>query len=133
MDVPAITDSLERVAALGDPAPEVYALLFRTCPDMEALFVRDTNGAVRANMLAEATMAILDYLEGNSYGANLFRIEHVNHENLGVPRDVFALFFRSMRDAYAHILGPDWTPAHAGAWAMLLDRIDHELQAGVDG
>lgn len=127
MDARAIIDSLERVAAKGDPAPDVYARLFAAHPEMEKLFVRDTEGVVRGNMLAEALNAILDFVEGDYYGGNLMRAEIVNHENLGVPRAVFPAFFAAMRDAFAASLGDGWTPEIDAAWRELLTRIDAAL------
>lgn len=128
MDADAITRSLELVAARGDPAVAVYARLFAAHPEMELLFVRDTNGLVRGNMLAEAIGAILDFIDADRYGGNLMRIEIVNHENLGVPKDVFPAFFAAMREAFAEGLGSDWTPAFDAAWRELLARIDAVLR-----
>lgn len=127
MNAAAITRSLELVGERGDPAPAVYALLFARHPEMEALFVRDTNGLVRGSMLAEAIGAILDFIERDAYGGNLMRIEVVNHENLGVPRDVFPAFFTAMRDSFAATLGPAWTGDIDRAWGDLLTRIEGEL------
>jgi hemoglobin-like flavoprotein len=130
MDATAITLSLERVAERGDPAPLVYARVFAAHPEMEKLFVRDVDGGVRGNMLAEALSAILDFIEADAYGGNLFRIEIVNHENLGVPRDVFPAFFMAMRDAFAEILGTEWTDEFDAAWRDLLAKIDRALAGG---
>jgi hemoglobin-like flavoprotein len=129
MDAALITRSLELVAERGDPAPLVYARLFAAYPDMERLFVRDTNGLVRGNMLAEAINGILDFIDRDSYGGNLMRIEIVNHENLGVPRDVFPTFFTAMRDTFAEMLGSDWDGETDAAWRALLARIDAALAA----
>lgn len=127
MDKAAIERSLELVAERGDPTPLVYRRLFAAHPEMEALFVRDVDGGVRGNMLAEAISAILDFIGTNTYGANLMRIEVVNHENLGVPPEVFPAFFASMRDAFADTLGPEWTKETDAAWRGLLVQIDREL------
>jgi hemoglobin-like flavoprotein len=127
MDSEAITRSLELVAEHGDPTAPVYARVFAAHPAMEALFVRDTDGGVRGNMLAEAISAILDFIARDTYGGNLMRIEIVNHENLGVPKEVFGTFFTAMRDAFAAVLDEAWEPAFDAAWAALLARIDEVL------
>jgi hemoglobin-like flavoprotein len=127
MDAALITRSLELVAERGDPTAAVYRVLFQAHPEMERLFVRDTTGAVRGNMLAEAISAILDFVERDLYGGNLFRIEIVNHENLGVPPEVFAAFFAAMRDAFREIAGEAWTGEIDDAWRVLLARIDARL------
>ncbi len=108
----------------------VYARVFAAYPDMERLFVRDTNGLVRGNMLAEAINAVLDFIDRDTYGGNLMRIEIVNHENLGVPREVFPVFFTAMRDTFADMLGADWDGEIDAAWRALLAQIDAALNGG---
>jgi hemoglobin-like flavoprotein len=127
MNAAAITQSLELVAERGDPAPMVYERLFAAHPEMEKLFIRDVTGAVRGNMLAEAISAILDFIDRDTYGGNLMRIEIVNHENLGVPPEVFPVFFTAMRDTFAEMLGAAWTHDIDAAWWELLVRIDAAL------
>lgn len=127
MDTSLITRSLELVAERGDPAPHVYARVFAAHPEMEKLFVRDTTGNIRGNMLTEAVTAMLDLVERDSYGANMMRAEIVNHENLGVPPDVFAGFYRIVRDTIAALLGGAWTNEMNAAWDELLVRIDCAL------
>ena len=119
--------SLELVGERGDPAPLVYARLFASNPEMEALFVRDKNGSIRGNMLAEAITALIDFTGANHYGANLFRAEIVNHEHLGVPPANFVAFFSVMRDVFAEMLGEEWTPEIDGAWREMLARVGGEL------
>lgn len=127
MDTSLITRSLELVAERGDPAANVYARVFAAHPEMEKLFVRDTTGSIRGNMLAEAVTAMLDFIERDSYGSNLMRAEIVNHENLGVPREVFAGFYTTLRDTFAELLGAAWTNDIDAAWKELLVRIDGAL------
>ena len=107
-----------------DPTPLVYRRLFAKSPEMEALFVRDTNGSIRGNMLYEVIEAILDYVGRGGYGANLIRSEIVNHENLGVPPEVFATFFVTVRDTFKDLLGADWSGETDGAWNALLADLD---------
>jgi hemoglobin-like flavoprotein len=127
MDAETISRSLELVAERGDPAPAVYARLFAREPEMEALFVRDTDGSIRGNMLAEAITALIDFTGANHYGANLFRAELVNHGHLGVPAANFVAFFAVMRDTFAEILGEGWTPEIDAAWRDVLERIEFSL------
>ena len=127
MNADLITRSLELVAERGDPTAMVYARLFAAHPEMEKLFIRDTDGGVRGNMLAEAINAILDFIDRDNYGGNLMRIEIVNHENLGVPPAVFATFFAAMRDTFRDVLGGAWTQEIDDAWQALLARISAVL------
>lgn len=125
----AITESLEKAAARGgDPAARVYARLFADSPEMEALFVRDTDGGVRGNMLQQVFEALLDAVGEGAFGTNLIRAEIVNHQNLGVPADVFASFFPVVRDTLKEVLGADWTPEMETAWHALLRRIEDLVQ-----
>lgn len=127
MDTSLIARSLELVARHGDPVPLVYARLFAAHPELEKLFIRDTTGGVRGNMLTEVLTAMLDFAEGDTYGSNFMRAEIVNHENLGVPREVFATFYATIRDTFAELLGAAWTNEIDAAWAELLARIDRTL------
>jgi len=124
MDTDLIARSLELVAERhGDPAPLVYARLFAARPDMEALFVRDTAGSVRGQMLMVVIESLLDYIGGNAYSANLIRIERVNHEGLGVPPEVFDTFFSTVMETFKDLLGDDWTSEMDTAWRGLLAEL----------
>ncbi|HMO44345.1 MAG TPA: globin, partial [Phenylobacterium sp.] len=84
MDAQALIDSLDRVAERSaDPAPEVYARLFARHPEMEALFVRDTQGAVRGQMLAQAVETLLDFAGARTFAPNMLRSEVHNHADMG--------------------------------------------------
>lgn len=125
MNRQAIVQSLELVGErCADPTPLVYDRLFAENPDMEALFVRDSDGSVRGQMLYQVIEAVLDFAGPRAYGANLMKTEVVNHENLGVPREVFATFFGTVMATFRDILGPDWTAEMEAAWQSLLGEID---------
>jgi hemoglobin-like flavoprotein len=125
MDAEAITESLELVGErCADPTAQVYARLFARHPEMEALFVRDTDLSVRGNMLQQVIEAILDIGGRGAFGRNLVRAEVVNHENLGVPRDVFPAFFDAVRETFRGIAGEAWTPAMEAAWGELVAELE---------
>lgn len=125
MNKDAITRSLELVGDRGvDPAPLVYKRLFAANPEMEALFIRDTTGAVRGNMLALVFDLIMDYVDAGAYGANMIRAEVVNHDQIGVPSNVFATFFATVRDALREVLGADWDGEIDAAWRDMLAEFD---------
>jgi hemoglobin-like flavoprotein len=120
-----VADSLETLAErVGDPGPQVYARLFAEYPEMEALFVRDTTGAVRGEMLAVAFECILDIGGAGAYAANLIASERVNHEGVGVPPAVFARFFPMLAETCRDLLGEAWTAEVDDAWRDLLARLD---------
>lgn len=117
-----IAQSLEVLAErVGDPAPQVYARLFAGYPEMEALFVRDTTGAVRGEMLAMAFQCLMD-LDG-AYAANMIVCERVNHDAFGVPHEVFGRFFPLLAETCRELSGEAWTGEVAAAWARALARI----------
>ncbi len=117
MDSQMLLESLERVAACADdPAPAVYGRLFARHPEMEALFVRDTQGAVRGQMLAQAIETLIDYAGPKTFAPYMLRSEVHNHADMGVPPAVFPAFYGAMAEAFADLLGADWTPAMQAAW-----------------
>jgi len=107
-----------------DLTPRVYARLFAAHPEMEELFVRDTNGAVRGEMLARVFEMILDFIDRRSYAAQMIQCEVVTHEGYGVPPEVFGVFFGTVADTLREILGADWTPAIEASWRAMLDQMD---------
>lgn len=121
-----ITTSLERAGDLGgDITERVYARLFADNPEMEALFVRDTNGAIRGEMLMRVIEAILDFIGPRAFARTLIQCEVVTHEGYGVPPDVFGVFFAMLAATVRQVLGAEWTPAIDAAWSRLLVELDH--------
>jgi hypothetical protein len=86
--------------------------------------VRDSDGSVRANMMYRAFETVLDIADADIYGTNFVGCEVVNHENLGVPADVFVEFYAIMCDVLRDKIGDDWTPAMEAAWRGVIARID---------
>jgi hemoglobin-like flavoprotein len=119
-----ITRSFDLAAErAGDITPLVYGKLFARYPDMLPLFVRDTNGNVRGEMLARAIDVILDLIGDNAYGENFIRCEVVTHDGYGVPAAIFSRFFDCLADSLREILQDDWTPEMARAWSALLAQL----------
>lgn len=124
-----IEASLELLAErVGDPGPQVYARLFAEFPEMQALFVRDTTGAVRGEMLAMAFQCLLDMAGSGGgpglYAANMIAAERVNHEGVGVPPEAFARFFPIISETCRELLGEAWTGEVDAAWAELIARLE---------
>jgi hemoglobin-like flavoprotein len=125
MDASVIERTLELAAEReADLTPRVYARLFAAHPEMEALFVRDTNGAVRGEMLARVFEMILDFIDRRAYAAQMIQCEVVTHEGYGVPPEVFGIFFETVADTLHEVLGSDWTPAVDASWRAMLDQMD---------
>ncbi len=121
-----ITRSLERAGDLGgDITERVYARLFADNPEMEALFVRDANGAVKGEMLMRVIEAILDFVGPRAFARTLIQCEVVTHEGYGVPPAVFGVFFGALAATVREVLGAEWTPVIDAAWSRLLAELDH--------
>lgn len=121
VDAAAITKSLELAAeAAGDITPLVYQRLFAQFPEMEPLFVRDTTGIVRGEMLARLIETIFDFLDGDHYATNLIRTEIVTHEGYGVPPDVFPKFIEALATTVQASAGAGWTVEMNENWMALL-------------
>ncbi len=120
-----IETSIERVADVaGDPASHVYARLFAQAPEMEALFVLDTDGNARGHMLSEALDCVFDYLGPRAYAPVLIQSEMTNHDGFGIPPRVFATFFNVVMETFRELLGDEWTAETDAAWGKLLGEFD---------
>ncbi len=120
-----IEASLERLAErCEDPTPHVYERLFAAQPGMQAHFWRDTNGAVRGEMLTRAFEAILDFVGERRYAQHMISTEMVTHEGYDIPREIFMTFFATIRDTARDLLDMDWTPAFEAAWSGMLAEMD---------
>jgi hemoglobin-like flavoprotein len=123
MILQVIGDSLDLLAErCGDPTLLVYRRLFAARPELEELFVRDTAGSVRGQMLAMVIDVILDLAGPDAYASRMIDSERVNHTNLGVPPAMFDSFFQTLMLTCREELGADWTPGMQEAWETLLAR-----------
>jgi len=121
MNADLITLSFELAAErAGDITPLVYEKLFAKYPEMLPLFVRDTTGSVRGEMLTRAIEAVFDYIGPNAFAENFLRCEVVTHDGYGVPPDIFSKFFDVLAETLRDILGADWSPTMAHEWRAIL-------------
>lgn len=124
MRAEAIERSLAAVAdRAGDPTEQVYQRLFEIAPDLQALFVRDTDASVRGQMLQQVFETVLDLVGENHYAGVLIATEWVNHQNLGVPARQFELFFEAMIDTFRDLLGEQWTAEFEQAWRSVTAEV----------
>jgi hemoglobin-like flavoprotein len=124
-----IERSLELLAERGDPTAAVYARLFAEQPQMQALFWRDTDGAIKGEMLSRVFEAILDFIGARRYADHMIGCEIVTHEGYDVPREVFATFFGVVAATLRDELGAEWTSAMDAAWRALLAELDAYVRA----
>jgi hemoglobin-like flavoprotein len=125
-----ITQSLEIASERGgDLTGAVYARLFHERPDLESLFVMDTDGAVRGEMLSRVFDAILDFIGDRAYAHNLIHAEASNHDGYNVPRDTFTLFFTTVAKTVEEACGDAWNEGMSQAWKRLLNALDAYIAA----
>ena len=119
----ALITSLEKLTfLLGDPQEEIYQRLYSRYPDLQSLFVLDTDNSVRGSMLQTAFEYLLiygDIAEIDQAGLASWRSHHVEY---GVEEDVFLVFFVLIRDCVKDYLGPEWTDSMASQWEDFLQR-----------
>jgi hemoglobin-like flavoprotein len=121
MNATLIEQSFELAAErCGDITSRVYEKLFAKYPEMIPLFVRDTTGNVRGEMLTRSIDVILDYIGPNAYAENFLRCEAVTHAGYDVPPEIFSKFFDVLAETLRDILSESWSPAMAHAWQTLL-------------
>ena len=121
MDASLIERALEIAGEReGDLTPRVYARLFAAHPEMEALFVRDTNGSVRGEMLTRVFEMILDFIDRRAYAAQMIQCEVITHDGYGVPPEIFGLFFGVVADSLRDVVGADWTAPMDASWREML-------------
>lgn len=124
MQAHLIEASLEAVAHhAGDPTALVYERLFELAPAVRDLFVRDTDGSVRGQMLQQVFDTVVDLAGEDRYASVLIGTEWVNHQNLGVPGEQFSLFFTAMIDTFRAQLGAAWTAEFDTAWLEVAARV----------
>ena len=122
-DLDLILQSLEALAEReGDPAPVIYTRLFADHPDLEPLFLMDTDGGVRGSMLQQSFDCLIDMAEGGIMAPVILGAERMNHGTYGVPDNLFDAFFTTIRDCVRDAMGSDWTAETEAAWSRLLAR-----------
>ena len=122
----AIVASLELASErLGDLTPHVYAALFDEYPEMKPLFWRDTNNAVKGEMLAKVFEIVLDFVGDNLFASNMIQCEVITHSGYDVPPEVFGVFFGVVRKTLRDRLGADWSSAFEAGWNELLGELDY--------
>lgn len=107
----------------GDLTASVYARLFQERPELEAMFVMDTDGAVRGEMLSRVFDAILDFIGDRAYAQNWISAEATTHEGYLVQREDFARFFEIVAETVREACGDGWTAEMDAAWSRLLREI----------
>jgi len=124
-----IIESLEQAAqACEDPTSLVYKRLFLTHPEMEELFLLDRQDEAKGHMLFEVIECIIDFVGPRYTSEGLISSELINHEQIGVSREIFGTFFATVRDTFKELLADNWTAAYERAWDQLLEDLSRVIQ-----
>lgn len=107
----------------GDLTAAVYARLFRERPELEAMFVMDTDGAVRGEMLSRVFDAILDFIGARTYAQNWMNAEATTHEGYLVSREDFSRFFEIVGEIVREACGDAWNAEMGAAWSRVVGEI----------
>ena len=111
----------------GDLTPRVYARLFAARPDLEPLFGKDVNDAVKGEMLAQVFDTIFDFIGDRVYADHLMRSHSIAHDGYKVPPALFLSFFTVVAETVAEVIGPQWHGETSAAWDALLAEIAETL------
>jgi hemoglobin-like flavoprotein len=127
---PALVDSLGLLSErAGDVTERVYTRLFAAYPDLEDLFLMDTDGGVRGSMLAQAFECLIDLTDGpGTLAETVIRSERVNHDTYDVPAGMFEIFFDIIRDVTKEVAGSDWSSLMEAAWTSVLADVSRLSQ-----
>jgi len=121
VDGEVILETLQLVADRhGDPTGAIYQRLFAAHPELEALFVMDRDGGVRASMVQQAFECIVDYVGPRLVAPQIIAASRIHHDGYGVPAGRFDDFFVAMRDTLRDLLERNWSPAMEAAWTEIL-------------
>jgi len=124
-----LIQSMELVATrVGDPVPLIYERLFAANPELRELFMLDTDDAVKGNMLAQLIECLMDLAGDRHFAKGLIQTEVINHNNLGVPPEVFASFVETVVQTFREVLGSEWTEEFEAAWAALAQEFEALLE-----
>ena len=121
----AIISSLEKLTdLLGDPQLEIYQRLYLRYPDFQSLFVLDTDNSVRGSMLQTALEYILIYADIGKVDRAGLSSWQSHHQEYGVEKDVFLVFFNVIRDCVEENLGSEWTETMSSQWEEFLLHVE---------
>ncbi len=111
----------------GDLTKTVYGRLFDRQPAMKALFWRDSDDAIKGEMLMRTFEALLDFIGTRHFAGPMIMTEVVTHAGYDVPPEVFATFFPLVADVVQEACGLWWTPEVGAAWKRCLEDLDAYL------
>ena len=106
-----------------------YEILFDRYPQVRPLFGHNST-AKQQQMLQEALVAVLDHIDDGRWLESTLGGLGVKHIDYGVTEEMYAWVGDALISTLAELVGDDWTPAHAEAWAQAYDAIAQLMLRG---
>lgn len=119
-----VTWSLELLTEqIGDPTEKVYHRLFNSEPRFRDLFLLDTNGDVRGEMLSQAFDVLMRADRADPMADSLMKANRFAHDGYGVSPEEFHSFFGILMSVTKEELGSNWTNAMERRWDEVLMKL----------
>lgn len=120
----------QAVEKLGDPAPNVFALMYERFPDL--LRYRDENPEWEQYMMQEIMTNLMQYAEDPSMARSTLRDMSAHHELIGVPNSIFRGMYDALFDVFSSTFHGPHREAMVAAWKESLTGINGCI-VGVNG
>lgn len=133
-DSALLEETLEIAATRSDDiTPEVFAAFFARCPEAQHLFTVLDPAAPPlgcGQMLFEIISLMTDAAAGRPHVQSYMHQIATDHVQFKVvDLALYREFLNALVDVLARLLGPQWTAAHAAAWARQGDALLKNLPA----
>ena len=124
-DVRQITSSLQ---LLDEDKSEnllslTYSFFFAACPEAESLWEKDDPDS-RAKMFNGIILTIMDNLTRPEICENNLASDVKEHDEYGVDKGMYGLFFTSLFEALRATLAEDFNQEMQQAWKHQLDQLE---------
>jgi len=100
-----------------------YSTFFEVCPEAESLWEKDDPDS-RGKMFNGIILTIMDNLTRPEVCENNLASDVKDHDEYGVDKGMYGLFFTSLLQALNTILGEDFNQEMQQAWKRQLDQLE---------
>lgn len=101
-----------------------YSRFFAACPSAESLWEKD-DSVSRGKMFNSVILTIMDNLTRPEICENNLIKDIKDHDDYGVDKEMYGLFFRSLEKALSETLGEAFSQQMAQAWERQLAQIEN--------
>jgi len=100
-----------------------YSTFFAVCPEAESLWEKDDPDS-RGKMFNGIILTIMDNLTRPEVCENNLASDVKDHDEYGVDKGMYGLFFTSLLQALNTILGEDFNQEMQQTWKRQLDQLE---------